>query len=905
MSVFNQFKNLIDFDGLVFKAFGLDDFNTVIVEKIGGVKRPTKADASWRIPALPLHVQNLSKLKLTWTPKAAEQGRYLIAEAAERVRLSKATTSELDFSGFNLELHPYQKAGVEYMLRAKRILLADEMGLGKTAQALALLYKEPHAYPALIVCPASLKYWWKQEGERCLPNKLFVVLDSKFKPLSIAMADVCIVNYDLLAAGWETPEKKDVKLTELGQALLAHPFETIIFDEMHACFPAGTMVTTNKGEIPIEEIVENKYQLDVLSYDLSKHVATIKPITGWVKVPLYNHLVKVKHSHGEFTATADHKIWTDAGWCEAGKLTIDMRIMWNSQAKQEAQQILQREMCGKMAHGSAITQSQTGRDSARNDGGLEQRTCITTSEQTHERTQSDVRPRNTPKSTSQIKSHRSCTQNERGQRSRHDGAASHADAGIDGLESRICAENKGLPAGLGQAAESLQNRYCAPGIQNSNRDRRSNTQVTYTQGAGLSQNDDIRMVRVDSVEILKQGSSDALFGGADCNFVYCLSVEGPENFFANGILVSNCKNHAAQRTKAVRKLAEGKTYRVGITGTPVTNRPAELAPILQILGRLADMGGWAHFMKRYCSSRANKFNPHAGSHHEIELNERMRSSFFLRRTKKDVKLELPPLTRSIIPIPIDNRKEYKFAEDQLIEWVREKAKERADRDEKLQKLLKNCRPEEREAIISEYADMKADRAMRAEAMIRIGALKDIAVRGKLKAAIQWIDDFLESGEKLVVFATHKHVLDKLIEHFPGAVCVTSDMGPEERQAAVNAFQSNPEITMLIGAFGTSAGSSPAGTGLTMTASSNVLFLELGWTKAHHDQAEARVYRMGQEQPCTAHYLTGVDTIEHDILALLDSKGQICALIQDGTEAEASVPLVDLLMEKLARLPVAA
>lgn len=590
MSVFARFKNLLDYDGTVFRALGLDVEISERIEKIAGVKKPTKAEASWRIPALPLHVEYLHKLPIIWTTKAADQGRYLITEAAERVKLSKATSSDMDFSGFGLNLHPYQKAGVEYMMRAKRVLLADEMGLGKTAQALGLLYKEPACYPALLICPASLKYWWKQEGERCLPGKTFAVLDSKFKPLEIAMADVCIINYDLLADGWETPEKKNIKLSAVAQALLENNFNSVICDEMHTV-----------------------------------------------------------------------------------------------------------------------------------------------------------------------------------------------------------------------------------------------------------------------------------------------------------------KNYAAQRTKACIKLAEGKPYRVGITGTPVTNRAGELLPILQVLGRLADMGGYMYFMKTYCAQK-NKFQPFGGSRHGVQLNERMRASFYLRRTKDDVKLELPPLTRSIIPVDITNRPEYEYAERMLIEWVKDKA----EQDEKFRESIKHLSEDVQRLAIEEHKNDKAERAKRAEAMIRIGALKDVAARGKMKAAFQWLDNFIETEEKIVVFATHQTILKPLRERYSGAACVTSDMTPFERQEAVKRFQEDPDCQMLIGAFGTSAGSSPAGTGLTMTAASNVLFLELGWTPGHHDQSEARVYRMGQTKPCMAHYITGIDTIELNIMALLDGKREICDQIIDGTESNSMPPLVDLLMEQLAK-----
>lgn len=591
MSLFQKYKNLVDYDGTWFYLLGFSDEFVEKIDWLGGIKRPTKKEPYWRIPSLPFHVQELSKLRLRWTNKAAEQGRYLITEANNRLKLSKAIEPmhlQHDFDDFGLTLHPYQKTGVEYMARARRVLLADEIGLGKTAQVLAFLHKEP-IYPVLIICPASLKYWWKQEGERCLPGKRFVVLDSKFKPLEIKLADVCIVNYDLLAAGWESVEKKDVKLTALGEALLEHPFYTIICDEIHAC-----------------------------------------------------------------------------------------------------------------------------------------------------------------------------------------------------------------------------------------------------------------------------------------------------------------KSYSAQRTKAVKKLAEGKLVRIGITGTPITNRPAELAPILQILNRLNDMGGWMHYMKRYCGSKMNKFNPFGGSHHEKELHDRMRASFYIRRTKKDVNLELPPLTRSIIPVEIDNRAEYEKAENEFIKWVKQKAEE----DTKFRESIAHLPEDTQRQLIEEYKHDKAQRAKKVEAMMKIGVLKRIAGQGKLKALTSWVNNFLESDEKLLLFATHKPVIEGLKKSYPEALAITSDMSAEARQETVIKFQNNG-CNLLIGAMGTSAGSSPAGTGLTLTAASNLVFTELGWTSAHHNQMEGRCYRIGQSKPVTSYYIIGKDTIESTILTIIDSKREICNKVTDGVESDSTPPLIDILMETLA------
>ena len=74
------------------------------------------------------------------------------------------------------ELQPFQWAGVRYALDARRAFLADEQGLGKTVEALAALEADD-AYPAIVVCPASLKLNWEREAARWLPHRAVAVVD--------------------------------------------------------------------------------------------------------------------------------------------------------------------------------------------------------------------------------------------------------------------------------------------------------------------------------------------------------------------------------------------------------------------------------------------------------------------------------------------------------------------------------------------------------------------------------------------------------------------------------------------------------------------------------------------------------------------------------------------------------
>ena len=97
-------------------------------------------------------------------------------EAIEAVRRSRARHAEpLPLRLGEGELAPFQWAGVRYLLEARRAFLADEPGLGKTVQALATLEADD-AFPAVVVCPASLRLLWEREAARWLPHRTTTLL---------------------------------------------------------------------------------------------------------------------------------------------------------------------------------------------------------------------------------------------------------------------------------------------------------------------------------------------------------------------------------------------------------------------------------------------------------------------------------------------------------------------------------------------------------------------------------------------------------------------------------------------------------------------------------------------------------------------------------------------------------
>jgi SNF2 family DNA or RNA helicase len=243
-------------------------------------------------------------------------------------------------------------------------------------------------------------------------------------------------------------------------------------------------------------------------------------------------------------------------------------------------------------------------------------------------------------------------------------------------------------------------------------------------------------------------------------------------------------------------------------------------------------------------------------------------------------------------VEIDNWDEYRRAERELIKWVHERALE----DKRMRATLEEMYgdTEMLEQKMHEHAIDKAKKAMRAEEVVRLAALKQIAAAGILSSAKEWIDNFLESGEKLVVFATHKAILAKLQEMYPNAAKILSSQDGEERQANVRRFQEDPSCKLIIGAQGTSANNSPAGVGHTLTAASNCLTIELGWNNALHDQCEDRCHRIGQKDTVNAWYMRGINTIYMKLYDLIQDKRAIFHAVVDGEEAGSASVVSELM-----------
>jgi hypothetical protein len=120
--------------------------------------------------------------------------------AADAVRRSRATEAEpiADTAAvLGGEPAPFQWAAVRYALDARGTFLADEQGLGKTVEALTAIEADG-AYPAVVVCPASMKLGWERETQRWLPHRSVTVVQGRGSVPRTA--EITIINYEVVAA---------------------------------------------------------------------------------------------------------------------------------------------------------------------------------------------------------------------------------------------------------------------------------------------------------------------------------------------------------------------------------------------------------------------------------------------------------------------------------------------------------------------------------------------------------------------------------------------------------------------------------------------------------------------------------------------------------------------------------
>lgn len=353
-----------------------------------------------------------------------------------------------------------------------------------------------------------------------------------------------------------------------------------------------------------------------------------------------------------------------------------------------------------------------------------------------------------------------------------------------------------------------------------------------------------------------------------------------------------CKNSKAQRTQHTQAVCALARRRVLLTGTPIANRPVELFPLLQIadpeawdpagkrkgVEQPAGSGcGFFRFAKRYCNAHQTSAGNRmvwdfSGASNLPELQERLRATCMIRRLKSEVLTDLPAKRRQVIELAGGEE----AVDEERSAWARHE-----EALEGLRVQVELSRADEDPASYAAAVDRL--RAGSQLAFTEIARARHATALAKVDAALEHVENALESSAKVVLFAHHKDLIAKLsagLAQF-SPVVLTGDTEMADRQAAVDRFQTDPACRVFLGSI------TAAGVGLTLTAAAHVVFAELDWVPGNVSQAEDRCHRIGQRSSVLVQHLVLSGSLDARMARILVAKQDVADRALDRLAPEAS------------------
>lgn len=713
------------------------------------------------------------------------------------------------------------------------------------------------------------------------------------------------------------------------------PFKLVALDEAHRCFPYDTPVLTDVGWVPIGDVVEHQRGSMMLSYSPSG-TAEWKPITNRWKNPL-SQLVRVRHTYGELICTSTHKIWAGDGYTRAGDLTVgqELRILSDTisaQAQersllhQDVQQPIHRA-CEKSADASVVRAVRQHVRSEKEDESI-LLSCVqqqahdgrSRDESTHRVGKSERKDRtdvpvvhgdvqgfavlqeqNVLLSIVQLKaqarddseSHgRSASRREdeegtsrprslsedlhRWKWSRSVGGTTtscEATRLADGSH-RVDEADLGSARDEHSGTQSLQGRRSEPGVHDRDRSGWSISHVARASTPRREENPRTYTSRVESVEVYEPGDSDVVGGSThEDHYLYDVEVADNHNYFANGVLVSNCKEPKSQQTRAIWYVGHqpGVKVRWGLTGTPIANHPGDLWSIMHFTNP-EEFPTRGKFVDRFCLSAWNA----QGTMDIVGIRPDTREEFFrildprFRRTLKAVVLtQLPPRIREIryATLSTPQRRMYNELSASLV-----------TRTPDGQLLLAPTQLAATTRLMQlAAASVKVEKPNPDDPSTWQVLLTDPSP--KLDVLEEVLDEIgvlrrHYDGAPVLVAAEHLQLIKlaaKRIDSYGIRYgMITGEVAPVDRRTVLAELNSR-QIRVLL--FTGKAG----GVGLNMTAADTLVNIQRSWSLVDEHQKEDRNYRIGSEI--------------HEAIRIID-------IVTEGT---VEIDQIKRLHEKLARL----
>lgn len=328
------------------------------------------------------------------------------------------------------------------------------------------------------------------------------------------------------------------------------------------------------------------------------------------------------------------------------------------------------------------------------------------------------------------------------------------------------------------------------------------------------------------------------------------------------------KNPSAERTKALNCISDKIQHRLLLTGTPITNNVGDLYNQLHLINPI-DFNSYNKFLKRYTTPKTitiqrglfkTKKQIPGEPCNVNELNNIILNHFF-RVSEKEVFENIAEMQNIVVPIEVDDLKEYRIAEKVFYNSKMNTKEERFNAEQNLAK-----------------------------------ARKQLGI-AKLDGAVEWITEHLESSNKnkLVIFAYHRDVLEALAEKLgtDNSVLFYGGMTPTEKDNAVKQFIENDKIKFFLG------NSLSAGTGVDglNKVTSTAVMVETLYSHAEWEQAKGRVRRKNSTFDAYFCYnLIVPNTLDEKILKVLDRKAKETSEVLLGKQMSKDELLSELIMK---------
>lgn len=326
------------------------------------------------------------------------------------------------------------------------------------------------------------------------------------------------------------------------------------------------------------------------------------------------------------------------------------------------------------------------------------------------------------------------------------------------------------------------------------------------------------------------------------------------------------KNRKSIRSKSFKKLAHKVPSVIGLTGTLIMNRPAELLNILMLIERIKEIAPddqyHHYFFERYCNMKETNFGMDiSGASNIKELNRLLKECCYFQVSKRDALKELPPISENVVECEITNKRAYKKAKGDLLQFIEDKFKD----------------------------EEKVEKAARAEFLVKLSTLKQLSLEGKEKFIKKWVEEWMEANEeeKLLVFASQSTILTKIAEEFKEGLLITGGTTTKKRDEILQKFFSQKESRVLFANIGC------LGTGVDglQKVCSNMAILELPPRPSDLVQVIGRLERSGQENPVTIQYLLSPETIDQDLWEMLKGKKDVTDMLNKGFQDDTSLMIL--------------